>query len=227
LVGFCSINPTRPYAVAAIEHCARIGLRGGLKLHLANAQFNFDDPAQIRELRAAFAVANRLRMPILIHLRSDTVWDAKRNVQIFMNQVLPLAPDVPVQIAHVGGWGGYDRTTDDILSTFADDCTAHPAQCRRLYFDIAAVVLDPAAANAVPGSDNRFLWDQQKDFTDGNVRLAANLRRIGLSRILFATDWPVTNASDYILTLRTNLRLTPVEINQIFRNVAPYFNNQH
>jgi predicted TIM-barrel fold metal-dependent hydrolase len=224
LVGFCSINPTRPYALAAIEHCARIGLRGGLKLHLANAQFNFDDPGQIRKLRDAFATADHLRMPILIHLRSDTVWDAKRNVQIFMSQVLPSAPDVPVQIAHLGGWGGYDRTTDDILSTFAYDCAAHAAQCRRLYFDIAAVVLDPADANAVPGSDDRFLWDQQKDFTDGTDRLAANLRRIGLSHILFATDWPVTNASDYILTLRTKLRLTPGEIDQIFRNLAPYFN---
>lgn len=225
LVGFCSVSPTRPYALAAIEHCARIGLRGGLKLHLANARFNFDDPTQIRRLRDAFAAANRLRMPILIHLRSDTVWDAKRNVQIFMKQVLPSAPDVPVQIAHLGGWGGYDRTTDDALSIFADNCAANPAPCRRLYFDIAAVVLDPA--DPALGGDDRFLWDQQKDFADGPPRLAANLRRIGLSRVLFATDWPVTNVKDYALRLRTTLRLTPIEIDQIFRNQAPYFAGPH
>ena len=69
----------------------------------------------------------------------------------------------------------------------------------------------------------RFLWDEQKDFPDGPGRLAANLRRIGLSRILFATDWPDVNASDYVLMLRSNLRLTPVEIDQIFSNLAPYF----
>ena len=54
-------------------------------------------------------------------------------------------------------------------------------------------------------------------------RLAANLRRIGLSRVLFATDWPFVTASDYLRTLREGLKLTPVEIDQIFGNVAPYF----
>ena len=228
LVGFCSVNPARSYALAAIEHCARIGLRGGLKLHLANAQFNFDDQTQIHELRDVFAAANRLRMPILIHLRSAAVWNAKRSVQIFMDQVLPSAPDIPVQVAHLGGWGGYDRTTDDSLSTFASACVARPGRCRHLYFDIAAVVLAPTDANASPGSDLRFLWDEQKDFPDGPVRLGANLRRIGLSRILFGTDWPVVTADDYISTLRTSLHLTPAEVTQIFSNVAPYFSrNPH
>lgn len=223
LAGFCSVNPTRPYALAAIEHCARIGLRGGLKLHLANAQFHFDDPAQVHKLRKVFAAADRLRMPILIHLRSSEVWDAKRSVRIFMDQVLPTAPGIPVQVAHLGGWGSYDHTTDDALSTFADICTAEPARCRRLYFDIAAVILDPADAKASPGSDARQLWDEQKGFPDGPARLAANLRRIGLDHILFATDWPVVNAKNYVQTLRTNLRLSPVEIDQIFSNLAPYF----
>ena len=51
LLGFCSVNPVRPYALAAIEHCVHIGLRGGLKLHLANARFKFDDPEQVRKLQ--------------------------------------------------------------------------------------------------------------------------------------------------------------------------------
>lgn len=222
LIGFCSVNPTRAYALAAIRHCAATGLRG-LKVHLANAQFRFEDPAQIGQLRAVFSEADRLRLPILIHLRSDAAWDAKRFVPIFMEKVLPAAPHVPVQIAHLGGWGGYDRTTDDAISAFSDECTTHPGLCRRLYFDIAAVILNPADGNAAPGTDARFLWDQQKDFADGPGRLAANLRRIGLSRILFATDWPVTNASDYVQLLRTTLRLTPAETGTIFGNIAPYF----
>lgn len=223
LVGFCSVNPTRPYALAAIEHCGQIGLRRGLKLHLANAEFHFEDPTQLRKLRDVFAAANRRRIPVLIHLRSEDVWDAKRNVQIFLNQVLPAAPDIPVQVAHLGGWGGYDRTTDAALSTFADICAASPARCRRLYFDVAAVVLDSRDSSAAPGSDLRSLWDEQKGFPDGPERLAANLRRIGLSRVLFATDWPFVTASDYLRTLREGLKLTPVEIDQIFGNVAPYF----
>jgi uncharacterized protein len=223
LIGFCSINPTRSYALSAIKHCAHIGLTAGLKLHLANAQFKFNDPVQIQSLRDVFAAADRLHMPILIHLRSDEVWDGKRSVQIFLDQVLPAAPNIDVQVAHVGGWGGYDRITDDAFSAFADACTARPSRCNRLYFDLSAVVLSATAAKAAPGSDLRQLWDEQKDFPQGPDRLAANLRRIGLSRILFATDWPNETASDYIRALRANLRLAPAETNQIFTNLAPYF----
>ena len=223
LIGFCSVNPLRPYALDAIKHCAGIGLRDGLKLHLANAQFHFDDPTQIRKLIDVFVVANRLRMPILIHLRPDATWDAKSSVRTFVEKVLLSAPSIPVQVAHLGGWGGYDRTTDDALSTFADACAVHAGRCRHLYFDIAAVVLRPSDAKAPPGTDLRSIWDEQKDFSDGPVRLAANLRRIGLSRILFATDWPVVTATEYVRTLRTNLQLTSGEVDQIFNNLAPYF----
>lgn len=223
LVGFCSVNPVRPYALAAIDHCVHIGLRGGLKLHLANAKFQFDDPNQIQKLQEVFRQANRYRMPILIHLRSAEKWDARRSVRTFMMQVLPLAPEIPVQIAHLGGWGGYDRTTDESISTFIMECEAHPKLCRHLYFDIAAVVLPSSAADAPPGSDERLLYDEQKDFTEGPERLAANLRRIGLNRVLFATDWPVATPKEYAQILRRNLQLTPAEIDEIFGNRAPYF----
>jgi predicted TIM-barrel fold metal-dependent hydrolase len=223
LVGFCSVNPVRNYALAAIEHCAAIGLRGGLKMHLANAKFRFDDPVQVQQLCNVFAAADRLHMPILIHLRAGETWHGRKNVQLFMKQVLPSASHIPVQIAHLGGWGGYDRATDETLSAFAKACEENPESCKNLYFDISAVVLSSAYAKAAPGSDQRLLWDEQKDFVDGPERLATNLRRIGLSRILFGTDWPNETPINYIDTLRHGLRLSPAEINQIFRNYAPYF----
>ena len=140
-----------------------------------------------------------------------------------MEKVLPSAPHVPVQVAHLGGWGGYDHATDDTLSTFAKICEEHPDRCRKLYFDISAVVLSPASAKAAPGSDDRLLWDEQKGFADGPERLAIHLRRIGLSRILFGTDWPTVTASNYIEMSRHSLRLSPAELKLIFSNVAPYF----
>lgn len=223
LVGFCSVNPVRPYALAAIEHCAAIGLRGGLKLHLANARFRFDHRAEVRQLRRVFADADRRRMPILIHLRTGENWHGRHDVQAFMEKVLPSAPHVPVQVAHLGGWGGYDRATDEALTTFAELCGHNPDRCRHLYFDISAVVLPPDYANAAPGSDERFLWEEQKDFADRPERLAETLRRVGLNRILFGTDWPIVTGRDYIDTLRHGLQLSPAELNRIFSNVAPYF----
>ena len=224
LVGFCSVNPIRPYAISAIEHCARIGLRTGLKLHLAASHFQFKDADQLRRLGDVFREANRLHMAILIHLHpDDEKWDGRRDAQTFIEQVLPLAPDVPVQIAHLVGWGGYDRTADAALSTFAEQCEKTPGPCAHVYFDISAVVVPPSAATAPAGSDLRSIYDYQKDFPEGRQRLAANMRRLGLNRMLFATDWPIYTPKDYIQVLRTELPLTPPELDQIFANLAPYF----
>jgi predicted TIM-barrel fold metal-dependent hydrolase len=224
LVGFCSVNPIRPYAIAAIEHCVRIGLRGGLKLHMAASHFDFKNPEEVRKLQDVFREANRLRMPILIHLHPyDEKWDARHDTQTFIEQILPLAPDIPVQIAHLAGWGGYDRSADAALSTFAEKCAPPATVCNRLYFDISAVIVPPSAATAPQGSDLRFMYENQKDFTEGPQRLAANLRRIGLNRMLFATDWPILTPMEYIKLSRKGLPLTPAEIDQIFGNIAPYF----
>ena len=221
LFAFCSVNPLKPYAAAAIRHCAALGIHG-LKLHLANSRFDFDNPGNIRALAAVFHQANQQHMAILIHLRSGARWSAQP-IGIFFRQVLPQAPDVTIQIAHLTGWGGYDRATDASASALADLCAANPAPCRNLYFDIAMVILPPSFLTAAPGSDQRFLADQQRDFPDAPQRLAANLRRFGLHRILFATDWPDATPDKYRDALRAQLALSPAEINQIFENAAPYF----
>jgi predicted TIM-barrel fold metal-dependent hydrolase len=224
LLGFCSVNPTRPYAMATINHCQHIGLRGGLKLHLAASHFNFQDEKQLRQLQDVFREANRLHMPILIHLHPDAKnWDGQRDSRIFLEQVLPLAPDITVQIAHMVGSGGYDHSGDAALTTFADKCATQAKLCTRLYFDISAAIVPPSAAQAPVGSELRSLYENQKKFPEGPQRLAANIRRIGIHRVLFATDWPVVGMKEYVGTLRTNLPLTPAEIDQIFSNVAPYF----
>jgi predicted TIM-barrel fold metal-dependent hydrolase len=224
LVGFCSVNPIRPYALAAIRHCEKIGLRGGLKVHLAASHFQFSNAEEVRQLQDVFREANRLRLPILIHLHPDNeTWDGGRDALTFFERVLPLAPDVPVQIAHMAGWGGYDDTADAALSVLVKQCALHAKVCRHLYFDIPAVLVPPSAAQAAPGSDLRILYDRQKRFPEGPQHLAANIRKIGLWRILFATDWPVFDIKDSVQLLRQQLPLAPAEIDEICRNTAPYF----
>jgi hypothetical protein len=42
---------------------------------------------------------------------------------LFLNELLPAAPDVPVQIAHLGGAGGVEPAIfDDALSVFVEKC---------------------------------------------------------------------------------------------------------
>jgi uncharacterized protein len=224
LVGFCSVNPIRSYALAAIKHCEQIGLRGGLKLHLAASSFEFSKVEEVHQLQDVFREANKLRMPILIHLHPDDEnWDGGSDSLTFFEQVLPLAPDIPVQIAHMAGWGGYDQTADSALSTFVKQCALHSKVCEHLYFDISAVLVPPSAAQAAQGSDLRLLYERQKRFPEGPQRLIANIRKLGFEKILFATDWPVFDMKDSVQLLRKDLPLTSAEIDRICHNVAPYF----
>ena len=76
------------------------------KQHLAASHFQFENSEEVRQLQEVFREANRLRMPILIHLHpDDEKWDGRRDAQVFLEQVLPLAPDIPVQVAHMSRMG--------------------------------------------------------------------------------------------------------------------------
>jgi predicted TIM-barrel fold metal-dependent hydrolase len=111
LIGFCSVNPLRSYALKEIARCSKDpALRTGLKLHFGNSDVNVDNPDHLARVRRVFHVANKYRMAIVVHLHANI--DHHRpygaeEARIFLEQLLPEAPDVPVQIAHLAGGGGY------------------------------------------------------------------------------------------------------------------------
>ena len=221
IVGFCSVNPLKDYAESEVEHCAAIGLRG-LKLHFTSSAVDLSDAGHVARVRKVLSVANRLRLPLLIHMRTRPGDYGSRDAVVFLDRLAPAAPDVPIVIAHMGGWGGYDRATDSVLGTLARACAAAPESCRRLFFDLAFTVLPKTAANAQPGTALRMLADAQRDFPDAVERLADRIRTIGLDHVLFATDWPGITPANTIEAVRRSLPLRPAEIDRIFANTAPY-----
>ena len=148
-MGFCSVNPLKDYAESEVGHCAAIGLRG-LKLHFTSSAVDLSDADHVARVRRVLEAANRLRMPLLIHLRTRAGDYGEREANVFLDRLLPAAADVPVVLAHMGGWGGYDKATDAALSTLAGACAAVPGPCRRLYFDLAFTVLPKLPAGAPP-----------------------------------------------------------------------------
>lgn len=218
LVGFCSVNPLKEYAESEVEHCAAIGLRG-LKLHFTSSAVDLSDADHVARVRGVFGAANRLRLPLLVHLRTRAMDYGAHEVTVFVNQLLPAARDVPVVIAHMGGWGGYDRATNEALGAFAAACTATPETCRRVFFDVAFTVLPTTAP---PGTLLHVLADAQRGFPDANAHLAGRIRAIGLGHVLFATDWPELTPLESIEAVRRSLPLRPAEIDRIFSNRAPY-----
>ncbi|HEY3383959.1 MAG TPA: amidohydrolase family protein [Vicinamibacterales bacterium] len=222
LVGFCSVNPLKDYAEVEVSRCAAIGL-GGLKLHFTNSAVDLRDADHVKRVRRVFAAANANRLPMLVHMRTRARSYGAREAETVLAQVLPAAPDVPVVLAHMSGWGGFDRATDGSLGAFSAACAARSPVCRHLLFDLAFTVLPAGAADATPGSSLRSLADAQRDLPDANERLVRHIRKIGVDRIVFGSDWPGMSPLDAQDAMRRQLPIARKELTQIFSNVAPCF----
>jgi predicted TIM-barrel fold metal-dependent hydrolase len=208
LRAFCSFNPLRDYALEEFARCsANPLLRSGLKLHIGNAALDYHNAQHLERLRRVFRAANERRIPIVIHMRasiSRRLRYGQDEARIFLDSILPAAPDVPVQIAHLAGSGGYDGTTDSALSVFVDAVARRDPRVNHLWFDVSGV-----ARNA----------------TDDDARLiAARIRQLGIHRMLYGSDaatggnLPPREAwADFL-----KLPLTDAEFRTIATNIAPY-----
>ena len=204
LVVFCGVNPLREYATAEMERCAKMPPVRGMKLHFGD-RVDLKNPQHIEKLRHFFRAANERRMPLLVHLYTDQSYGGA-DARTFFDQVIPVAPDIPIQIAHVAGGGSFGlRGADDALKVFADAAAAGNPLMRNLYFDLTGVVHNTTAA----------------------VRdtLASRLRTIGLRRILFGSDLPfapLEAVGPAWMRFRKLMPFTNDELRVIAGNVAPY-----
>jgi predicted TIM-barrel fold metal-dependent hydrolase len=180
-----------------------------LKLHFGNSDVDLDNPDNVERLRRVFRRANDLGMALVIHLRSSVTkrrpYGAKQ-ARTFLNEVLPMAPDVPVQIAHLAGGGTYDEpATDEALSVFIEAIQRHDPRMERVYFDISGIA----------GFGN---WTTKAD------RIVERIRQIGPQHILFGSDGGrgggLTPSEAWASFLK--LPLKDEEFGAIAANVAPY-----
>jgi uncharacterized protein len=223
LVGFFSVDPLADSAFAEIDRCAARRKFSGLKLHLANSEVDLRNPAHVARLAKVFERANALRLGIVIHLRTQRNNYGREDAQIFIDRVLPKAPDVPIQIAHLAGWGGYDKATDEAFGTFVDRAQKIEPGQDNVYFDVSAVVravrANADAPKSSPGNEpaNQDWWPEKR-----YARLVSQLRKMGLEHVLFGTDWPDWTPRSYAADLEKNLPLTKNEFHMLFFNRAPW-----
>ena len=209
LLGFCSVNPLRPYALEEIARCAKDpNLRTGLKLHFGNSDVNLDDPDDLARLQKVFRAANDHHMAIVVHMHANIdhhrPYGAKE-ARIFLEQLLPDAPDVVVQIAHLAGGGGYDdAATDAALSVFVRAIERKDPRMKNVYFDVCGI--------AIPN-----MWEDKADL------LVTRIRQIGTDRLLYGSDAATAdNEPKDALKRWHSLPLTQEEFWRIDNNVVPY-----
>jgi predicted TIM-barrel fold metal-dependent hydrolase len=209
LLGFCSVDPLRPYALREIARCAKDpNLRAGLKLHFGNSDVDVDNPDHVAKVRQIFRTANAHDMAIVVHMHANIdhhrPYGAKE-AGIFLEQILPEAPDVTVQIAHLAGGGGYDDPTiDSALSVFVQAIERKDPRMKNVYFDACGI--------AIPG-----MWEDKAGL------IAKRIRQIGIQRVLYGSDAPTPdNLPKAALERFHRLPLTKDEFRAIENNVAPY-----
>jgi predicted TIM-barrel fold metal-dependent hydrolase len=203
LIGFCSANPLRPAALEELERC--LGLPGmvGIKLHLGNAGISLRDPAHLARMQQVFALAQRLRAPVLVHMRArgGTNYGAE-DAHLFLDRIVPTAPGIEIVVAHLGASGpGYPPQNDEVMAVFAAAAERKDPRMANLYFDVATNVTEeitPADAAVV----------------------AQRLRQVGLQRVLYGSDLNPPGGS--ILKgweiFRTKVPLTEKEMRRIANN---------
>ena len=210
LRGFCGIDPLKEYALDELARCAKIpNLHYGVKMHFGNSDVDLDNPKHVEQLRRVFHAASEHKMVIAIHMHPSITrgrpYGAKE-ARIFLSEVLPSASDIPVQIAHFTGAGGYDEPgVDAALCVFIRAIEKHDPRIKLVYFD----------ATSVAGLGN---WEAKKDL------IAKRIRQIGLSRVLFGSDGafgggttPAHAWADFHA-----LPLSEAEFRTIENNITPY-----
>ena len=210
LRGFCSFNPLKDYAEEEFARCLKDPrLRSGLKLHFGNGDIQLQEPAHIKRLQDLFRRVNDRRMAMIIHMRASISrkrpygGDAAR---IFLNELVPAAPDVPIQIAHFAGGGSYsEAVVDEAMRVFIEAIRARDARMKNLYFDVSGVVrADTPAAEA--------------------QLLATRIREVGVERVLYGSDAAAGGnaAPREAWEAFRKLPLSEAEFRTIATNVAAY-----
>jgi predicted TIM-barrel fold metal-dependent hydrolase len=207
LVGFCSVNPLRDAALTEIERCLRLPGMIGLKLHFANSGVSMRNPEHVRRLQLVFEAANARRAPIVVHLhaRTGSPYGAE-DARTFLEELLPRAPDIVVQVAHLAGSGAFPADAEQAIEVFEAAIRRHDPRTRNLYFDQCTVALDSTTA-------------------ENGARIARAIRAVGVGRVFFGSDAAAAGnppPAQAWAIFRARVPLTAAEFRTIALNVPSY-----
>lgn len=201
LVGFLSVDPLADSAIDELRHWRGSQQLIGLKLHFTASAVDVRNAGQRRRVAKVMSVAAAAGMPMAIHLGGGKVNAA--DAELFIRDILPSAGSSWVQIAHAGG--GMPRRDGNnlaVLRTFADHIVRDDPVTRRVLFDLSYV----------PAPD---------ETPQATAALIEQIRRIGMKRFLFGSDFNVLTPLQEIKDI-DSLGLNRKELQTLRQNCAPW-----
>lgn len=201
LVGFLSVDPLQPSSIDELRHWRGSRELVGLKLHLTASAINVRNEHHRESVSRVVEEAAAQGLPMVIHIGGGT-FDAS-DADIFIQTILPNAGPSQVQIAHAAG--GYPLVADNhvlVLQVFANYIEQDDPITRQVFFDLSYV---PAA-------------EEDKETV---LALAREIRRIGIDRFLFGSDFNVLAPVAEIAAIQ-RLELSDEEEAHLRTNCAPW-----
>jgi predicted TIM-barrel fold metal-dependent hydrolase len=207
LIGFCSANPLRPAALDELERCLALPGMKGVKLHFGNAGITLRNPEHATRIVQVFALAERMRAPVLVHMRARGGLNfGAEDARLFLDKLVPAAPSIEIVVAHFGGSGpGYPAQTDEVMAVFGAAAERDDPRMRNIYFDLATVV----AAETT---------------TDEAALVASRIRQVGTQRVLYGSDLSPPGGSVRAgwEIFRDRVPLTDADVRTIAGNVTRF-----
>lgn len=201
LVGFLSVDPLQPSAIDELRYWRGSRELVGVKLHLTASGVRLQHAAVRRKLVEVVREAAAQKLPIVIHIGGGP-FDAA-DAETFVRTILPEAGQSWVQIAHAGG--GFPLTGNnhaEVLAALADHIARDDPLTSRLLFDLSYVPAPEEGADVVSA-------------------LRREMRRIGLERFLFGSDYNVLTPAEQSAAI-ARLHLTRDEESVLRENCAPW-----
>jgi predicted TIM-barrel fold metal-dependent hydrolase len=201
LVGFLSVDPLADSAIEEIRHWRGSQQLIGLKLHFTASAVDVRNAGERRQVAKVMSAAADQGLPMVIHLGGGKFNAA--DTELFIRDILPSAGSSWVQIAHAGG--GLPRRDGNnlaVLRTFANHIVRDDPVTRRVLFDLSYV----------PAPD---------ETPHATAALREEIRRIGLNRFLFGSDFNVLTPLEQIKDIN-KLALTREELETLRQNCAPW-----
>jgi len=203
LIGFCSANPLREAALSELERCLMLPNMRGIKQHFGNAGVSLRNPQQLERMKEVFALAQRTRVPLLLHMRARGGQNyGAEDAKILLDSLVPLAPDIRIVVAHLGSAGPGYAQADEVMAVFGAAAESKDGRMRNLYFDVATNVTAETTAQ------------------EAEV-IATRIRQVGANRILYGSDLspPGGSIAKGWEIFQTKLPLSDVEFRTIAGNV--------
>jgi len=200
LVALCSVDPLKDYALAELARCAASPEFGrAIRLQPANGGVQLGDQEAVERLGRVFRSANARGMAIVLQLRET----GAREARLLIEQLLPHAPDVPVQVAYAGEREAAPQLA--ALTVLADAAARRDPRMRHVWVDVTAF-----ARPGLTAADAR--------------RLVRRLRQVGMERVLYGSDAGIgadIRPRDAWAAFRS-LPLTEAEAARVANNVMSY-----